>query len=88
MTIAWLMLLLGCGGQPTDSKEAEKKTATVVEVVSAGPASVSDYVRTTTVVESLRAADLVPVSAGKVLQVFADEGDLSLIHISEPTRPY
>lgn len=57
----------GPGGRP--------EPVTVVEVQAAGPGEVADTLQASAVVESERAASLIPSTTGVVLSIHADEGD-------------
>ncbi len=73
MGTVW-MVLLACGGSGAPSA-SDEEPVTVVQVQPVERGTVVEQIATTAVVEAERAADLVPVAAGTVIGIYADEGD-------------
>jgi membrane fusion protein (multidrug efflux system) len=72
----WMAVLLACGKPGESGKERDTPAVvTVVSVSDATEGDVVDVLTTTSVVEAEREADVVPITAGRVLSIHAGEGD-------------
>jgi membrane fusion protein, multidrug efflux system len=71
----WTLLLACQGGEDTDAAGPKGEPATVVQVQSVVPGRVSGVLITTATIESVREADVVPLSGGTVVRIAVEEGD-------------